>query len=446
MKKNIITLLFACLVGFSSLAQQNFTLEEAIDFATKNNASIKNALLGIEDADQKGKETRAIGLPQISATGSYKHFLAIPIVVYSTHLLEPNAPIDQLSPLNFGTVYNVNASLNVDQMLFNQGYFVGLKSVKKFKEVSAFQKVKTIQDVKENVTKAYYGVLAAEKTITTINEIVTTSQARYSETKAMFDKGLAEVNEDDITQLHLNGIMSQNALKSAKRQLKDAKNLLKWQMGMDVSKTLTLSSAFDTVMSRLNTAQSDVSSDVSQNIDFLLLDKQRELNVLNVKYEKSQYLPSLSAFFSYQQNALRNNFNLFDASKPWYPTKVWGLNLSVPIFSGGTKASKVSQAKIQLKQSENSLAQLKESLSIQTEAAKSTYDNAFDTYTTSKEAVSISKKIYTNYQLKFKEKSISALDLSQTEAQYLAAQNQYIQAMYSLVVAKIELDKITNKL
>ena len=110
------------------------------------------------------------------------------------------------------------------------------------------------------------------------------------------------------------------------------------------------------------------------------------------------------------------------------------------------KASKVSQAKIQLKQSENSLAQLKESLSIQTEAAKSTYDNAFDTYTTSKEAVSISKKIYTNYQLKFKEKSISALDLSQTEAQYLAAQNQYIQAMYSLVVAKIELDKITNKL
>ena len=59
-------------------------------------------------------------------------------------------------------------------------------------------------------------------------------------------------------------------------------------MGMDVSKTLTLSSEFDTVMSRLNTAQSDVSSDVSQNIDFLLLDKQRELNVLNVKYEHAR--------------------------------------------------------------------------------------------------------------------------------------------------------------
>ena len=41
---------------------------------------------------------------------------------------------------------------------------------------------------------------------------------------------------------------------------------------------------------------------------------------------------------------------------------------------------------------------------------------------------------------------ISSLDLSQVQTQYLSAETQYIQAMYNLVSAKIELDKITNKL
>ncbi|MEN8810024.1 MAG: TolC family protein, partial [Flavobacteriales bacterium] len=75
-----------------------------------------------------------------------------------------------------------------------------------------------------------------------------------------------------------------------------------------------------------------------------------------------------------------------------------------------------------------------------------TYGFAFDTYTTSKEAVAISKKIYNNYQIKFKEGLITSLDLSQIQTQYLSTQTQYIQAMYNLVSAKIELDKITNKL
>ncbi|MEN8839477.1 MAG: TolC family protein, partial [Flavobacteriales bacterium] len=237
-----------------------------------------------------------------------------------------------------------------------------------------------------------------------------------------------------------------NSLNSAKRQLENAKNLLKFQMGMDVNESISLSSDFDAVITSLDASQSEVSSEISQNIDFLLLNQQRELNVLNVKYEQSQYLPSLNAFFTHQQNALRNDFDLLESGQPWFPTTIWGLNLSVPIFSSGSRMSKVSQAKIELKQTENSLAQLEKGLSIQTQSAKTNYDNAFDTYTTSKEAVSISKKIYNNYQIKFKEGLITSLDLSQIQTQYLSSQTQYIQAMYNLVSAKIELDKITNKL
>jgi len=444
MKKKRIILALACLVGFSSLAQQTYSLAEAIEFAAKNNASVKNAILGIESSNQKVKETRAIGLPQISASGEFQNFLDIPVSVLPGNALNPAGDPNELIALQFGTEYNAKGSLNANQLIFNGSYIVGLQTSKKFKKVSEFQKTKTIQDVKENVIKAYYGALVAEKTVVTLTEISETSKSIYNQTKGLFEEGLIE--EDNVTQLSLNVLTSQNSLNSAKRQLEDAKNLLKFQMGMEVNETISLSSDFDAVISSLDAAQSEVTSDISQNIDFLLLNQQRELNVLNVKYEQSQYLPSLTAFFTHQQNALRNDFDLLQSGNPWFPTTIWGLNLSVPIFSSGSRMALVSQAKIELKQTENNLAQLEKGLSIQTQAAKTKYSNAFETYNTSKEAVAISKKIYDNYQIKFKEGLISSLDLSQIQTQYLSAQTQYIQSMYNLVTAKIELDKITNKL
>lgn len=444
MKKLLILTALACAAGLSSLSQQSFSLEQAIDFATKNNASVKNAILGIESANQKVKETRAIGLPQVSAAGEFQNFLDIPITVAPANAFNPSAPADELVSLQFGTEYNAKGFINANQLIFNGSYIVGLQTSKKFKQVSQFQKTKTIQDVKENVLKAYYGALVAEKTVATLTEISSTSITIYDQTKGLFEQGLIE--EDNVTQLSLNVLQAKNSLNSAKRQLENAKNLLKFQMGMDVNESISLSSDFDAVITSLDASQSEVSSEISQNIDFLLLNQQRELNVLNVKYEQSQYLPSLNAFFTHQQNALRNDFDLLESGQPWFPTTIWGLNLSVPIFSSGSRMSKVSQAKIELKQTENSLAQLEKGLSIQTQSAKTNYDNAFDTYTTSKEAVSISKKIYNNYQIKFKEGLITSLDLSQIQTQYLSSQTQYIQAMYNLVSAKIELDKITNKL
>ncbi len=440
MIKKLNLLAVFCISALSLSAQENFTLEQAIEYATKNNPSVKNATLGIESANQKVKETRAIGLPQINAEGTFQQFLVIPTTVVPANTFNPMAPAGEVTELKFGTEFNTNFGISANQLLFSGSYLVGLQTSKTYKMVSEFQKTKTILDVKENVVKAYYGVLVADKTVASLQEILTTSEKIYSQTKAMFDQGLIE--EDNVTQLSLNVLTAKNSLRGAKRQLVDAKNMLKLQMGMKQTETIALTSDFDVVVMSLDSAESQVTSDISQNIDFMMLNQQKELNVLNVKYEKSMYLPTLSAFFSHSQQAMGNEFKL----NPLYPTTIWGLNLSVPIFSSGSRNAKVAQAKIQLKQTENSLTQLEDGLSVQTKAAKNNYDNAYDTYLTSKKAVDISKKIYSNYQIKFKEGLISSLDLSQIQTQYLSAETQYIQAMYNLVSAKIELDKITNKL
>ena len=155
MKKKVNLLLIAFVYSLGLSAQQNFTLEQALDYAAKNNPEVKNATLGIESANQKVKETRAIGLPQISASGQFQNFLDIPITVAPAIAFNPLAQPGELVELQFGTEYNTTASLSANQLLFNGSYIVGLQTSKKFKKVSEFQKEKAQQNVKEKVIKAY---------------------------------------------------------------------------------------------------------------------------------------------------------------------------------------------------------------------------------------------------------------------------------------------------
>ena len=441
--KKVVLIIVSLSITVVSLGQNSFSLEEALAYGVKNHSTIKNADLEMESALQKIKETRAIGLPQISGEAQFQNFIDIPVTLVPAITFNPMAAPGEFAELQFGTNYNTNAALTASQLIFSGSYLVGLQTSKTFKAVSEFNKVKTELDIKENVLKAYYGVLASEKTVTALTEIEGTSQKIYDQTKALFDQGLIE--EDNVTQLSLNVLTSKNSLRAAKRQLEDAKMFLKLQMGFGLSDPISLTSDFDKVITTMDANGSDVTADVSQNINYLMLNKQLELGALNVKYEKSQYLPTLSGFFSHSRVAMGNDFDAFSGGT-WFPTTVWGLNLSVPIFSSGMRRAKVNQASISLLQTENNLSELKKGLTVQTSAAKSNYDNAFDAYTTSQEAVKISKKIYSNYQFKYKEGLITSLDLSQIQTQYLSAETQYIQAMYNLINAKIELDKITNKL
>ena len=294
-KNNLLLVLFISTISIN-YSQTSFSISEAIDFSVNNNVNVKNALLGMESASQKVKETTGMGLPQVSASGQFQNFLDIPITVAPANAFNPAADPDELVELQFGTEYNTTGTLSVNQLLFSGSYIVGLQTSKTFKAVSEYQKDKSIIETKEMVMKAYYGVLIAAKTVESLKEISTTSERIYNETNAFYKEGLIE--EENVIQLSLNVLNSKNALNNAERQLQNAKSVLKLQMGYDLSKDITLTSEFESVVSSLGAEASAVESDISQNIDFMLLNKQLELSKLNVKYEQSEYLPTLSAFFN----------------------------------------------------------------------------------------------------------------------------------------------------
>ena len=195
---NKLVFLFSLLLSLQITAQEetlNLSLQEAIDYAIKNNTTSKNAALDITAAEKQKRETTAIGLPQISAKIDYNNWLKQQVSLIDIN----NDGIED--ELVFGTSQTVNATATLNQLLFDGSYLVGLQSAKVFLEISKNAKDKTDLEVRKATINAYGNVLLSKESITIYESNISILKNNLRETKAIFENGLTE--EENVEQLQI---------------------------------------------------------------------------------------------------------------------------------------------------------------------------------------------------------------------------------------------------
>jgi len=439
-----IALLITTLVWLGSYAQVDtsktvFTLSEAQEYALQNNKLVVNAKLDIIKSKKKIWETTAIGLPQVNASASSNYNLDLPVTLMPAKIFNPAAPDGEYIEMKFGTDYSTKFDLQATQLIFSGEYIVGLKAAKIYKELSGNQLVKTEQDLKEQIANTYELILIAKERKQIIEKNIESSESIYSDTKAMFESGLAQ--ETDASQLKINLTTLQNAQKSAERQIDIIKNLLKFQMNISLEKDIQLSDDLEGILSGIDTDKVLQTQFVIDNhIDYKIVSTQEHLQKLNLDREKTTFLPTISAFYNHQESMMGNDYEVFSGGK-WYPANILGLSIKMPIFGSGQKIAKVSQQKIELDKVQNSKYLLSESLNMQVIKARLEFENANDSYHLQKDNKDLSEKIYNDYETKYKSGMASSLELTQAQLQYLNTEQAYFQAIFNLLDAKNKLDK-----
>jgi outer membrane protein len=144
--KRFYLMIFALAIGFSAFSQQKFTLKQAIQYGQSNSPSVQIAQIGVADADQLILQNRAIGLPKISASGNYQHFLQLPAQLVPAEFFGGNA--GEFSKLTFGTKNNFTAAAQLQTLIFDASYFTALKASREYRTFAAQQLNVTKQDVK----------------------------------------------------------------------------------------------------------------------------------------------------------------------------------------------------------------------------------------------------------------------------------------------------------
>ncbi len=434
--KITISLVALCLFG-TALSQDVFTIEQAQAYALEHNMEVSNAKLDERIMEAKIWETTAAGLPQVSAKGEFMNYIDIPTQVLPANAFNPMAPEGELIGLQFGTNYNTTGSVSASQLVFSGNYIVGLQAVKASSQVYSQLTEKKEIDVKFNVAEAFYTVLILQQNKGILDSSLLNMRELLSMTNKLVDEEV--MLRTNAYQLELGVLQMQNAIQTIESQEQLAINLLKFQMGYPMEQNLSVTGDVNSVASGDAGAIS-----VESNIDYKILNTQLNLNQLSLKNTKANYLPSLAAFFTYQKQALRNDFDFFDSSKEWYPTTLWGLTLNIPIFSSGQRMSQVKQASIEVEKTEQNIAQFSEGLKMQIFQATTNYDLAKKKLELQVKSRGFAEKVLIDTQVLYREGTANSIELTQAQNQLLTEQTNYTNALYELIKAKLQLEKLAN--
>ncbi len=453
--KKILILMIVIFLSVSKFAVGQevikFSLKEAQAYAIENNYDIQNATTEIEIARKKVKETTAIGFPQINAGVSYSDFIDIPTQLIPGEFF--GEPPGTFIPVKFGTKYNMSINAEANQLIFSGEYIVGLQASKTFVKTSQRQHEKVLIDLVQKVAESYYFVLIAVRNKVIIDSTLFTLREIHEANTALYENGFIE--ETDVDQVSLLISDLEATLLDITNNLQVSKNLLKFQMGLQLENQIELTDKLDDFMALIDQGVLFAATfDYAKNIDYRIIENQQDLALLNLKRNKSLYLPSMYAFFSFSKTAQRNSWNFLqhdsdwrplEEDQGWYNTTLWGIKLDIPLWSGGSRFAKVQLAKLQIEQLGVVKEQVTTGLKIEFSTRQNSFLNAWKVYQNKKRGLDLSWKIYLKTREKLLEGVSSSIELQQNYNQYLNSERDYVMSMLEILKSKLNLERLLTE-
>ena len=431
--KRTIYLLVCTLLSVQLFAQeksiQSFSLQQAVEYAKKNNYALKNNQLDVQAAQKKVKEILASGLPQVNATGNFINNTTIATNVINFGGVN--------TALQFGQAFTATGSIAASQLLFDGGFLMGVKAAKEYVALAEINVNRSNIETEVNVSKAYYAVLLNDANIKLLKTNLEKLAKTRDDAEKSFKAGFIEKTDFDRAQLAYSTIELQ--LAKASDQQRIAPMLLKLQMGLSINDSIVLTDDLQKMFTNIKGVAVESKIDYSKRVEYQTFNQQIKLNTLDKKRYQFGYVPTLSAVAATQRNTFGANFS--DLGNKWYPGTYWGLNLSIPIFDGLKKSAQIQQSKINIAKAENDRKNIENVIEQQVLQAKLNFIRSGEQLAIQEKNMTLAQEIYDRVQLKFKNGVGSSLELTSAQYDLETARTNYLTNVYDYFVSQLELRK-----
>ena len=292
-------------------------------------------------------------------------------------------------------------------------------------------------DMVTQVKKAYYGVLLAKEANKVYEQV-------YSNAVHNLDITQKRYNAQKASEMELT--RAKTTVANAVPDLYNSRNsvgLALWQlkavMGVDLDYNMDVDGQLSDFADQMfyDIHQHD-NPDISRNSSLKQLAIQIEELAKTVKVNQMAYVPSLAVVFNYTYSAMTNDFNFREYK--WTPYSYVGLNLSIPIFSGGKRLNAVRQSKVQYDEMKLQQINLERQLRIGIRSCLSTMETSMNSYYAAQSAVESAQK---GYDISRKSYEVGRSTLVELNDALLALANAALsecQAVYNFLSAKTDLE------
>lgn len=433
--RTTLTILGCALVLFASAqGPMSLSLQQAMELAAKQSYAVQNSVLEAEKAEARIKEVMAIGLPQVEGSASLNNYINVPTQVIPNFFGgDPN----DLLAVNFGLPWNASAGLQLNQLIYDGSYLIGLKATRALRTMSQQDLEKARTEARLQAAKSYLGVLAAREGTRLAAESVPVLEKSHAEAAAMLQAGFME--QTDVDRLSIALASARDRANSFAQQERVALAYLRLVLGVPTDGPLELTDKLENIVN--DAAETSLSSsvlDLGGHIEHQLAKSVLEVQELDLRNKKSAYQPKLFGFISHQEQTYSRKFDL---GGNWYPATLWGISLNVPIFSSGLRASQVKQARYAMDQAAVNLTYTEQRLLAEAQERAEKARSAEQTFRTQEQNLDLSRRIFDRTSIKFTNGLSSSFELNQDQSQYLQAQQAYIGSLVDLLLARTDLRK-----
>ena len=437
--------IYAGLFLLTSLAAtaQNYSLKQAVDYAIAHQVQVKNSQIDLQNAGAKVNEIRAMGLPQVNGSLSLTNNLILQRVFIPARIFNPAAAEGELIAAKFGVDNAGFANVGLSQLVFDGTYLLGLKASSVYKDLAVKSVTQSKQQVAENVTKAYYGILVNEKRQSLLALNVARLDSLLKETRELNKQGFVE--KIDVQRLDVQANNLRTELDNVNRLQELSYSLLKFQMGFPMEEPIKLSETLEKI--ELATFNTNAAGDFnySNRIEYSILQTQENLAELDLKSIKAGYLPRLLLNANYGYNAGANGFGDL-VTKPWFDNAAITVALQIPIFDGYSKKYRAIQSANNLQKVRQSYSLLKSSIDLQRSQASITMKNALESMKEQKANLELANEISRVTRVKYQNGVGSNLEVLNAETSIKESQANYFTALYNALIAKVEVEKANGTL
>jgi outer membrane protein TolC len=441
--------------------KHEFSVQQAVDYALKNNVNVKNALLQVKVQAQQNAEFTSAAYPHINASlgTTYNPNVATTVIPNFISPATYQVLIDQgvkdgngnpivmpndfgVIAAQFGTKFSASAGISLQQILFDGQVFVGLQA--RGAAIKLYEKGAevTAEVIKANVYKVYYQLAVSKTQVEMLDAIIALTEKNLRDTKIIYENGFREKLDVDKETVRLSNLQTEK--QKLLNQISNGYYALKMLMGMPISDELILTDKVTEAQVKDGALEAG-NYKYEDRKEFQQAQISKQLLEYNVRRFKLSEIPTVSLSALYAKNAQRNKWN-FLSKGDWFTVSNINLNISIPIFNGFLVKSKIQEAKIEVNKINNQLDGLKLWIDNDVEAARNNYKNAIATMDFQKKNMELADKVYQQTKKKYEVGTGSQIEIVAAQTEMKSAQTNYISALYDAIIAKVDYLKATGKL
>lgn len=421
-----------------------YSVDDCVEYALRYNQTLTDTRLDRADAQQDVRQLLARGYPQVEAGAAWNYNPEVQRGVIPANFTDPTAPEDAFVLVNFGTTFDANLALSLQQLVVDGTYFLGVKTAKQLVALWTKRVRAGEVDIAATVRKAYYTALVNRERLGLLDANLENVRSLQRQTKGLVEAGFAEEIDLDRINVSLNNLETDRANAAALAEL--SVNVLQFQMGMDPRVELILT---DTLAPKeLGRELLGEELALENRPETAVYEEAISLQVANIKVERTNYFPRLYLGANIRWNGVSNNFadtwkvrNPDPVRPTWFRTNSIGLAMTWTLFDGFKTDAGIEKARINKLRYETQFDNFSRAADLEVQQGKTNLANALRTLESQERNLELANKVFRVTQTKYTEGVGEFIDVITAENDLAEAQTNYSDAQLSAYIAKIDLQK-----